>query len=54
MKAVLEFNLPEDGDDFRDSFNWEGDAPWESKADLKHNEQEFERYYINTYKGGEQ
>ena len=42
------------GFNLRDSFNWECDAPWDTEADLKHNEQEFEKYYIETYKGGEQ
>lgn len=42
------------GFNLRDSFNWECDAPWDSKADLKHNEQAFEQYYHETYKGGEQ
>ena len=42
------------GFNYRDTFNWECDAPWDTKADLKHNEQEFDKYYINTYKGGEQ
>ena len=42
------------GFNLRDSFNWECDAPWDTKSDLEHNEQEFEKYYINTYKGGEQ
>jgi hypothetical protein len=42
------------GFNYRDTFNWECDAPWDTKADLKHNEQEFEKYYIETYKGGEQ
>ena len=42
------------GFNYRDTFNWECDAPWDTEADLKHNEQEFEKYYIETYKGGEQ
>lgn len=42
------------GFNLRDSFNWECDAPWDTIADLKHNEQEFEKYYNETYKGGEQ
>ena len=42
------------GFNYRDTFNWECDAPWETKEDLNHNEQEFERYYNETYKGGEQ
>lgn len=41
------------GFNYRDTFNWECDAPWDSKADLKHNEQAFEQYYNETYKGGE-
>ena len=42
------------GFNYRDTFNWECDAPWEAKEDFKHNEQEFDKYYIETYKGGEQ
>ena len=42
------------GFNYRDTFNWECDAPWDTEADLKHNEQEFDKYYIETYKGGEQ
>jgi len=42
------------GFNYRDTFNWECDAPWDTKADLKHNEQEFEKYYNETYKVGEQ
>ena len=42
------------GFNYRDTFNWECDAPWEAKEDFKHNEQEFEKYYNETYKGGEQ
>ena len=42
------------GFNYRDSFNWECDAPWDSKSDLEHNEQAFEKYYHETYKGGEQ
>lgn len=40
------------GFNLRDTFNWECDAPWDTEADLKHNEQEFDKYYIETYKGG--
>ena len=40
------------GFNLRDSFNWECDAPWDTKEDLKHNEQEFDKYYNETYKGG--
>lgn len=42
------------GFNYRDSFNWEGDAPYESKEDLEGNEKEFDRYYNEIYKGGEQ
>ena len=42
------------GFNYRDTFNWECDAPWDTIADLKHNEQEFDKYYNETYKGGEQ
>jgi hypothetical protein len=42
------------GFNYRDTFNWECDAPWEAEEDFKHNEQEFDKYYIETYKGGEQ
>ena len=42
------------GFNLRDSFNWECDAPWDTEADLKHNEQEFDKFYNETYQGGEQ
>jgi hypothetical protein len=41
------------GFNYRDEFNWEGDSPWEDKAHFNDNEQEFQKYYNETYKGGE-
>ena len=42
------------GFNLRDTFNWEGDAPWDIQAHVKENEQDFDKYYAETYKGGEQ
>ena len=37
------------GFNYRDTFNWEGDTPWQLE-----DEPEFDKYYNETYKGGEQ
>jgi hypothetical protein len=42
------------GFNYRDEFNWEGDCTWEDKAHFNDNEQEFQKYYNEVYKGGEQ